>query len=192
VRWRKHRDHEATFDRLFGCTNWRDADNCANSEERKNFLVDLYVSQLKSVGLTYVRTFEMIDEGNRTEYFLIFGTHSLDGLRAMKEAMWKADPSGKYHFSDRSATGPLTLIEPKPDYDQLKGLIVSRFEGTDFTMPQLEEFVLTDTSFRESHYKREILKPMEKDKELEVIESPRKNRFTYPDGTIIRLPASGS
>jgi hypothetical protein len=179
------------FDILFGCPDWRKAEGM-NSTDRRAFLVGLYLDQLRSAGLTYVRAFEMIDDGSRTEYFLIFGTHSLDGLRAMKAAMWKADPSGKYQFSDASATGQLTLIAPKPDFDELKKLIVSRFQGSDFTMPQLEEFVLVDTPFRESHYKREILKPMEKAKELEVIKSPRKMKFTYPDGTIIRLPPVGN
>ena len=55
-------------------------------------ILQLYRSQLVDLaGLKYVRTFEMVNEGNRTEYVLFFGTNSSEGLSKMKQAMWKAD-----------------------------------------------------------------------------------------------------
>jgi hypothetical protein len=149
------------------------------------------VSQLREAGLEYVLPFEMIDEGNRTEYFLIFATHSLHGLKAMKAAMWSADPSGTYKFSDASMTGQLTLLELEADYDQLRKLVIARFAGKEVSVSRLEEFVLVDTLFRETHYKKQILKPMEKSGELEVM-TPRKKKYTYPLGTVIRFAPAGS
>ncbi len=191
TRWLKLPDHEHNFDRLFGCETWRDGIEL-KGDARKQFLLELYVSQLRSSGLKYVRTFEMIDDGNRTEYVLVFGTHSLDGLRAMKAAMWNADPSGKFKFSDASVSTQLTLIAQQPDFDLLKRLIVDHFAGQDVSMAQLEEFVLVETPFRERHYKMQILKPMEQAGDLEVVKSPRKRKFFYPPGTILHFPRSGS
>ena len=31
---------------------------------------------------------------------LVFATHNIEGLKAIKEAMWMVDPSGDYVFSD--------------------------------------------------------------------------------------------
>src|SRR5205809_443781 len=114
VRWRNHRDHERTFDSLFGCTDWRRADEFTSPEERKTFLLDLYLAQLRSAGMQYARSFEMLDSGNRTEYFLIFATHSIEGLKAVKAAMWKVDPTGQFQFSDATVSSQLTLFAPEP------------------------------------------------------------------------------
>lgn len=187
ARWRNHPDHEETFDALFGCQEWRHADELSSPDERKEYLVNLYQQQLQRAGMRYVRRFEMIDEGGRTEYFLIYATKSLDGLRAMKAAMWKEDPSGSFQFSDVTAGRP-TLFTLEPDYVQLKELIVDHFKNRgDFTDAQLELFVLTETPFRESHYKKQILRPMENSGELEVVRSPRRRGWGYPPGTVMRI-----
>lgn len=185
VRWRNHIDHERTFDKLFGCPDWRRADDLTSPNERKTFLLDLYVAQLRSVGMDYVRTFEMLDSGNRTEYFLVFATHSMDGLKAMKAAMWRVDPTGRFQFSDATVSNQLTLFEAEPNYEQLKSAIVSRFSGRAVGVSEVEEFILLETAFRETHYKRQILAPMERGNELTVVKSPRQRSLTYPPGTVV-------
>ncbi len=52
------------------------------------------------------------------EYFLIFGTKHIEGLKAMKEAMWKVDPTGAFRFSDVTNPAQLTLLGGEPDYAQ--------------------------------------------------------------------------
>ena len=189
VRWRNHPSLESVFDGLFGCSGWREADKFTEPSDRKDFLLDLYISQLRSVaGMEYVRAFEMIDKGNRTEYFLIFATHSIEGLKAMKEAMWKIDPSGSFEFSDASVSSQLALFKPEPDFDLLKRLIVDKFSGRTVDVGEIEAFVVIETAFRETHYKRRILVPMEEAGEFEVVESPRKRPYAYPPGTVIRFP----
>ena len=63
VRWRTHPDLEKTFDALFGCADWRKADECDTAEERRQFLHDFYVAQLQKAGMKFCRSFEMKDEG---------------------------------------------------------------------------------------------------------------------------------
>jgi hypothetical protein len=129
----------------------------------------------------------MLDSGNRTEYFLVFASHSRKGLSRMKEAMWKVDQTGGIQFSDSTVSNQLTLFELEPNYVQLKSFIVSRFKGQIAAVEEIEDFVLVDTAFRETHFRRQILIPMEKSGELETVASPRKKTFTYPPGTLIRF-----
>ncbi len=186
VRWRNVPSLEKTMEELYGCPDWKAADDLP-PEDRKKFLCDLYMQQLRSTAhMQYVREFEMVDKGNRTEYFLVFATNHIEGLKAMKAAMWTVDPTGSYAFSDATNPDQLTLFTPEPDYDQLKRLIVSRFRGTDARVEDVETFVVVETAFRETHYNRHILVPMEKAGDL-VVQTPRKMARTYPPGTIIRF-----
>lgn len=140
-----------------------------------------------------MRSFEMRDKGNRTEYFLVFSSNHLAGLKVMKEAMWKVDPSGRFLFSD--ATNPLqmTLFQATPDYDLLKRMIVARFASTtEVAVEELELYVLKDTPFRETHYKNPILRPMERLGELTVLRSPRNRVGIYPEGTVLRFTTVGA
>jgi three-Cys-motif partner protein len=189
VRWRSQPQLATTLDGLFGCQDWRRADDLLDPAARKDFLLNLYVRQLRDVaGMEYRRAFEMIDSGNRTEYFLIFATHHLEGLKAMKAAMWAVDPSGSYQFSDATVPNQLTLFQPQPDFDLLKRLVLQRFRGQDVSILQLERFVVVETAFRETHFRTRILTPMEKNGELSVVETTRKRGRGYPPGTVIRFP----
>ncbi len=188
VRWRDHPNLEDTFEGLFGCPDWRKVSKFSEPADRREFLLDLYLKQLRARGeMRYVRAFQMMDKGNRTEYFLIFATHHIEGLKAMKAAMWSVDPAGSFQFSDATVSDQLTLFSPQPDFDLLKRLIVQQFAGREVTIGQLERFVVVDTAFRETHFKRQILIPMEKNNELSVVKSPRKKPYAYPPGTVIRF-----
>ena len=105
----------------------------------------------------------------------------------MKYAMWKVDPEGTYRFSDRTNPGQKVLFKPEPDYSLLKKLIIEEFRNKMVSIEQLEEFVVVKTPFRETHYKRQILIPMEEAKTSEIEVSNRKKRYTYPPRTIIKF-----
>lgn len=137
----------AHLDEMFAVPDWRKAQGMVGSA-RHRFLVDLYSSRLEAIGMQYTRTFEMRDEDNRVEYDLVFATHSLDGLKAMKDAMWKMDPTGSYAFSDATDRDQLTLFESKPDFGQLRQLITDRFAGRTVSVDEVERFVIVETAFR--------------------------------------------
>ena len=180
-------EFEPHLDALFGVPDWRDAIPLVG-DGRAQSLRELYVARLREAGMKHVRSFEMRDSENRREYWLIFATHHLEGLKAIKEAMWKVDGSGGLEFSEATDPNQLTLFTPEPDFSQLKRLILERFSAAGpVSVDDIEQFVLVETPFRETHYKLQILKQMEKVGELEVTESPRRRRWSYPAGTLVNF-----
>lgn len=150
---------------LFGTDNWKSMINLQNPKDRLNVLHDIYKNQLENEAkIQFVRSFKMINKQNKTDYFLFFGTNDLMGLKKMKEAMWKVDKGGSFQFSDATynPSQPL-LFEIGPDFDSLKKTILLKFRGKIVSIKELENFVLIQTPFRETHYKKQILVPMEKE-----------------------------
>ena len=190
-RFLNHPDQPENYDALFGYTHWRNAIQMQGTQERKQYLHDLYRDQLnKEAGIDHVRSFEMINRGNRTDYFLFFGTKNIEGLKKMKAVMWKADEAGNFAFSDTTNMNQQLLFESNPDYGALKAQLVSKFQGKVVPVGLIEKFVLTETPFRETHYKIPVLKPMElaHPPELHVITRPGQNRKgTFPPGTMIKI-----
>ena len=119
IRWMKTAEFEPHLDALFGTRRWREAGSL-DPQQKKRFLHDLYAQQLRQAGFKYVRSFEMRDAGNRTEYYLMFCTHSLAGIKAIKYAMWKVDAAGGVEFSDATDHDQLTLFQARPDFQQLR------------------------------------------------------------------------
>lgn len=180
-------EFEPHLDSLFGTPAWRDAISM-DPRLKKMFLRELYSAQLRAIGMPYVRSFELRDEGNRTEYFLVFGTHHLDGLRAMKDAMWKVDAAGGYEFSDFTASGQQqTLFASEPDYDQLEALIRERFADDDSVdTTEIDRYILVETPFRETH-RTPIFRRLQRDEAIEVERPAGKTRAYWGAGTNIRF-----
>jgi hypothetical protein len=77
----------------------------------------------------------------------------------------------------------MVLFAKNPRYDELGSKIVSEFRGKTVPVEEIEYFVLTETAFRETHYKR-ILKALETSTPpgLEPIDAPsNRKRGTFPD-----------
>jgi len=155
-------DQESNVDRFFGTIDWRQCKTIRVPTDRDRFLHDLYATQLRQkAGTRYVRSFQMRNDRDVIDYYLFFATNSESGLKRMKEAMWNVDKSGEFRFSDATDPSQLVLFEDTPNFDTLKSLLMRRFSGESPTIRSIEEFVLTDTPFRETHFKRQILRPME-------------------------------
>ncbi len=88
-----------------------------------------------------------------TDYFLFYATNNRKGLQKMKEAMWKIDRAGEFTFSDATDPNQMVLFG-EPAVDVLRQQILDRFGGREATVGEVEEFVLAETAFRESHYKK--------------------------------------
>ena len=110
------------------------------------------------------------------------------GLEKMKEAMWKVDQSGKFEFSDATYDPEQgVLLGPSPNFAQLKKLILDKYQGKKITAEELRDFVIVDTAFLRSHYKRQILALLEKDEKIKVKYSGRRKIGDYPDGSEIEF-----
>ena len=173
------------LDALFGCTDWRAALEISEPEQKRAYLHDLFKRQLEVAGMEHVRSFEMIDDGGRTEYFLFFATHHVKGLEVMKDAMWSIDPSGGYRFSDATDPNQPVLFEPEPDFGRLQSAILGRFEGLTVGIRAIEDFVIADTPFRKAHIRKNVLQSMEDEGLIQV--TGRSKRRTYPVGCSIRF-----
>jgi GMT-like wHTH domain len=180
-----HPDQEANFDAFFGTCDWRSGINLVKPAERNRFLHDLYLRQLKqAAGAKYVRSFQMRNAAGVTDYYLFYATNSPVGLKKMKEAMWKVDESGEFMFSDATDPKQMVLFSKSPRFDDLEKRIISRFAGQEASVGAVEEFVLAETAFRETHYKRQVLKELEEAKppRIEILNAPpNRRRGTFGD-----------
>ncbi len=180
-----HPDQESNFDTFFGTPKWRAGLELVDPRARNRFLHDLYLSQLRSdAKMMHVRSFEMRNERDVTDYFLFYATNNLTGLKRMKEAMWKVDESGEFSFSDATNENQFVLFEKEPRFNVLREQIVNRFKGREATIGEIEAFVVAETAFRETHYKSQVLRPMELASPplVELVRSPKGRRpGTYAD-----------
>lgn len=175
-----------SLDALFGTTKYHEAANL-EGDNRKVFLRDLYVGQLRDVaGFRFSRPFEFRDmrRGTRTMYFLMFGTHHVRGLDRMKTAMWKLDPEQGVLFLGLTTGDPL-LFEPEPNLEPLRDSLRSRYKGETVLVEEIEDFTIVDTDYTSSHYKS-ALKSLEQQGLLESI-TERKRAYTYPEGTVLHF-----
>lgn len=184
-RFLNHQQQEKNFDELFACADWRKGYERTGGT-RKKFIHDLYRDQLQqAAGARYVRSFEMRNDRNSSDYFLYFVSNNLLGLGKMKEAMWKVDPGGGSTFSDATNFEQTVLFQPEPDRRQLRQLIAERFKGTRAQVRDVELFVLEHTPFHAGHYKK-VLAQMEAVESLTPVNPPSKRRKgTYPDQALV-------
>lgn len=181
-----HPDQGSNFDELFGTPDWRDMITITDARARRDFLHGLYLRQLRqAAGARFVRSFEMRNERDATDYFLFFATNSPKGIAKMKEAMWKVDKSGEFSFSDATNPHQALLFTQEPDFSALRRMVIKNFLGSETTVGAVEEYVLAETPFRDTHYKRQVLAVLEKEGRLAPVNPPPKRKpGTYPDPSL--------
>ena len=181
-------EHAENFDKLFGTPEWRSVRNLSGPSQRQRAIHDLYLKQLKTCA-RYVHSFEMLNKGNSTDYFLFFATNNLKGLEKMKEAMWKVDDTGSLQFSDHTdARGLMSLFSAHPNLAPLREAILKNFKGRQVKIEILRDWVIAETEFLPKHLKVPILAPMEDSGELSVVSpAPKRRKGTFSDGTILKF-----
>jgi len=182
-----HPDQVKNFDSFFGTDAWKSCVAQTDPRERNRCLHDLYLQQLNQAA-RYVRSFEMSNSRDVTDYFLFYATNELLGLKKMKEAMWKVDESGEFRFSDATDPNQLVLFEKAPSLPTLQKHILAACSGRDIRVGDIETSVLIQTAFRESHYKG-ILKTLEKEGRLKIVRAStgrRAGTFGDPD-MVVRI-----
>lgn len=180
--------HAADYDQLFGTSEWRAVLGFSEAADRRKAIHDIYLKQLKTTA-RFVHSFEMLNKGNSTDYFLFFATNGLKGLEKMKEAMWKVDDTGSFQFSDHTdARRLLSLFSAQPNLVPLRDAILRTFRGKDVAVEKLRDWLIAETEFLPKHLKVPILAPMELSGELTVVNpSPKRRKGTFSDGTILRF-----
>jgi hypothetical protein len=181
-------EHAENFDQLFGTIEWRSVRTLSGPSLRRKAIHDIYLKQLKTCA-TYVHSFEMLNQGNSTDYFLFFATNNLRGLEKMKDAMWKVDGTGSFQFSDHvDARGLMSLFGADPNLAPLRDAIRKKFKGQQVRIESLRDWVIAETEFLPKHLKVPILAPMEAAGELSVVSpAPKRRKGTFSDGTILKF-----
>lgn len=187
-RWLDHPNQGENFTKLFGSDAWK-AIISHPTGSRSDAVLDCFVDGLHTVAQAkYVLPFAMVNNNNRTEYFLLHASNddSLTALSAMKAAMWQVDPSGQFRFQDRHA-GQTVLWGGKPDRLDVRRRLTTRFAGQTVTWNDIRRFILLDTPYLDTHFNRGGLNVLEKEGDLAVSFAPgapdvQRRKFTYPDG----------
>lgn len=105
----------------------------------------------------------------------------------MKQAIWKVSPFGDFFFRGVHAD-QLTLVLENPDMGPLKDAIIQHFIAKGWIyIEDVDNFVSSDaTDYHSGQYKK-VLKDLEKNDKIEIDESTRRKKLTYPNGTKIKI-----
>jgi three-Cys-motif partner protein len=179
--------HEKAIDELYGTQEWRDARNIEDTNERLNFLLDLYVTQLENIGIQFVRPFTMRTTSQRIIYDLVFATKHWKGMDAMKKAMLKVVSNGTYTFSDKIDTKQTYFVDYSDKSHWLSDasrLVFTRFCGQKVQLEEIRDFVLAKTPFR---FLKEILTHIEKNGNITKVSGRVKKTLSYADNCTIEF-----
>ena len=180
---------EPVLDSLYGISDWRQIRTIMG--DKTPHILQLYEKQLEECcGVTYTRSFEMINIHNQVLYYLIFATKHWLGLKQMKEAMWRVDKRGHFSFSDRLGRSQSFLMDFQEDQywiPKAAELVYNEFTGKTVKIPDIEKYVITETEYI---FRKSILQYIE-DKipnailEVTIPNRKRKKRSFPDDCTII-------
>lgn len=175
-------DHIQAIHRCLGTTEWGLDPSWTPIQRRAHFL-GVYEQQVRTrVPTANIRSFELSGPFGPI-YYLVGATKNKEGIKVMKRAMWKADPTGQYRFSDRTA-GQSTLIqfEEKPSWLRRAGdEVYAQFSGRTVAVKVVEDFVLYHTGYE---FRAGILKELENAGKIRQV-SGAKRRGTFPNGCTV-------
>jgi three-Cys-motif partner protein len=180
-------EFERHLTELFGTDAWRAGIDIHDPIARRDSFYDLYIRQLRQAGATHVVHFDLYEQ-NRLVYAIFFATKSWVGADRMKQAIWKVAPFGEFAFHG-THSAQLTLGLESVDFKPLKDALRGEFKGKGWVpIQRVIEFVGSDkTDYHTGHVKRGALVPMEVAGEIEVDETTRKRKRSYPAGTKLRF-----
>jgi three-Cys-motif partner protein len=151
------------FTELFGTDHWQDIDLNGDREQQ---ICDLYRTQLQKIGNTkYTCMFRIKNQNNTTDYFLVFGTHTLTNLEKMKDIFWEIDPKDGHTFAAAANHHQMYLIPPEPNYVYLARRLQDRFQGSTVRICELDEYIVTETYFRRKD-REHALKLLEQSRQI--------------------------
>jgi three-Cys-motif partner protein len=138
-----------TITAAYGDDSWKAAINMIGAARQRHLIETYKASICKYAGVEWPRSFAMFGKNDELLYWLVFSTKNLKGLEQMKKAMWKADDTGSFRFSDRDVADPqgnLFFEDMKSDQYQADALF-KLLTGRTVSEPEMYKFVLTKTPF---------------------------------------------
>ena len=137
----------ASITEAYGDHAWMPAVGMSGSK-RREFLINAYKEGIrKHAQVEYVWSFAMFNSTGQLMHWLVFATNHWKGLLEMKKAMWKADNSGEYRFSDRVEGIGQQSFFSMLGADQLENELADKLAGKTLSEPEVRDFVLTKTPY---------------------------------------------
>lgn len=182
---RDNLQHATTLDDLFNSHAWAKMDSAGRKSIRD--LTDLYVSQLESGNIQFVKVFDMYKRNRSPEYSLIFTTNNEKGLNAMSNSMKNVGFDDGCHFFDTNTLDQSSMrqyFDEGEKYRHPAEMIFEHFQGTTAMVESVETFFNHKTRHV---FEKKLLKHLSKEtppKILKVVTRDGKEakKFTYPSG----------
>lgn len=168
-------------------------DTPGDQKTRIPMLRELFSSSLKRRDIARrLLPFQMLNQSGVVLYDLVFLTNNDKGFVKMKEAMWKADSTGDFRFSDAEAEQSGLPLDFLPE-DRLWLKLVGEFGGRTVSGDAVNVFVDLQTRFLQPH-KTEALRKHEEDglftgQQITVTGRKSKGARGYPPHVQIQFPA---
>ncbi|WP_298334976.1 three-Cys-motif partner protein TcmP [Ferrimicrobium sp.] len=176
---------EVALNRLFGLTTEARIKNFP-SDDRAGAIARLYIDRLSDEAeFGFTREFVMEFPPGHVGYHLVVGSHSIDGLEAVKAAMWKVDPSGAFRFADHLAGQRFLFTGDNIDFEPLRAALIQQFGGRTVSIEEIIDFVVLETPFLRTHVKTRVLVPMQRAGQIVGVNQSKRNQ--YPNGTTVRF-----
>lgn len=170
------KDDETELDEIFGDKNWKEiylerkSNKITPTIAREKYL-DLYLSNLLSVGFKYIAVKNIKNSRGNHIYYLIFGTKNIRGLEKMKDVLVKNE------------TGRNTLFF----LQELKDQIYRFFNGNNnLTLNKILERLLSGKHLYRKQDFKDALRILEKDEMLQRKEE-RKNARSFHDEEVFKI-----
>ena len=164
------KDAEQALQELYPIPEWRKIYANPDWRTRDQSLKDLYVKCLFEIAkVRYAWSFRVcMDEKYETLYYLIHATNHFDGLKIMKDIMYRQGTSGQFaYLGPKEVTYRNQLMLFEDDFSSLKEYFLKRFKGKTKTFREILEETYMYTRFVERHYKLTILE-LESDEKVKI------------------------
>lgn len=161
---------EENLNLIFGGQRWKAVPwDAMTARDRWLKCVELYKEALLTqTQANYVYSFEMGQDVNRVDYFLVFATQNAKGLIAMKEVMRQMSQDSGFRFYDtHHGQGKLMQFD---DSEEWVEPFYQNFRGRTVPYEEVERWVLNETPL--ISYVKALLRPAWKKGYIEAVAKP--------------------
>jgi spore photoproduct lyase len=187
---------EEILDELYENPDWREIIKISDWQKRDQALKDLYIKCLLEIAkVRYAWAFRVcMDEKYQTLYYLIHATNHFDGLKIMKDIMYRQGASGEFaYLGPREALYRSQLMLFNDDVPSLERFLLDRFSGQTKSFQEILEETYIDTRLIGKHY-NEALQNLEESGKVRIDgKGPRRGilsstRILFPHNNPTTIP----
>lgn len=172
---------------FFGSEEWKNAQSLTGYE-REQYLLNLYKTQLKAkTKAKFVFAYRLCSpEKDRTYYYLVHATNSIEGITYMKESFATVN-YGRIEYLGKRNNQPSFFDIDFYKQDEITALLKSKFAGKSLTFVDIWEAIVEDTAFLERDL-RKTIQAMETKGEITITaDGGRKRRGGITNNDVINF-----